>query len=73
MSEKRYYRADELADMLSVNVQTVRRWLRQGRIVCVRIMGIQRIPVSEIDRIVNAVQRDVTQCSPITVNRRQPY
>jgi predicted site-specific integrase-resolvase len=48
--EKRYYLPIELANELNRNVQTIRRWMREGFIQGVKIRGTWMIPKDEYSR-----------------------
>lgn len=54
MSEERYVTVEEVAKRLALNPETIRRWLRDGKIKGVRI-GVRRagwrIPMSEVERV----------------------
>lgn len=58
MTETKYYSVTEFATLLSVDSQTVYRWIREGKINAVqaRRWTAIRIPASEIDRM-NTQQR----------------
>ena len=45
--EQRWYRPDDVADQLKVDVQTVRRWLRSGRLEGVQFAGKMGWRISE--------------------------
>lgn len=46
------YTTEQVSEILKVNGDTVRRWIRDGRIKSVKLPnGCHRIPQSEIDRI----------------------
>jgi excisionase family DNA binding protein len=47
MSEKKYYRPDELAQELGKHVETIRRWIREHRIIHVHDPGGTRISHDE--------------------------
>lgn len=53
MTETKYYSVTEFATLLSVDSQTVYRWIREGKINAVqaRRWTAIRIPASEIDRM----------------------
>jgi excisionase family DNA binding protein len=51
IADKPYYRTDELASAIDVSIGTVRRWLDQGLISHVHIVGVIRIPREEFMRI----------------------
>ena len=58
MSE-RVLTVPEVADRLRINEETVRRWLRTGKIQGVRLGGTRagyRIPESEVDRLLSPEQ-----------------
>ena len=44
-----YLTTTQVADRLGVSAESVRRWIRAGTLVAVKIGGIQRIPASAID------------------------
>jgi excisionase family DNA binding protein len=53
--EKKYYRPDEVAQILRVSVRTVRRWAANNRIEHVRTPGKAiRIPQIEAVRLLRA-------------------
>lgn len=51
--ETKYYSVNDFAALLSVDAQTVYRWIREGKISAVqaRRWTAIRIPASEIDRM----------------------
>ena len=50
-SNKRWYRPDEVAELVCVTTETVRRWSRTGKIKSVRVLGMIRIPREELERL----------------------
>ena len=47
---KEYYTTKEVAELLQIDVQTVRRYIREGKLKATRISkNIQRIAAEEID------------------------
>jgi excisionase family DNA binding protein len=53
-TEPLVYSIRQVADMLSVNMHTVRRMIDDGELSEVRVRRSIRIPRSEIERILNA-------------------
>ena len=59
MGDDRLLTVKEVAERLRANPQTVRRWLREGRLKGVMPGGEKlgyRIPESEVDRLLNPEQ-----------------
>lgn len=52
MTDERYLRVPEVADRLRVDPETVRRWLRAGKLrgVLISQQGGYRVPESELQR-----------------------
>ena len=51
MSEEAdFYTTDEVAQKLNVNIETVRRLIRSGKLAAIQIGLNYRIPVAEYDR-----------------------
>lgn len=49
MPDKKYFRPDEVAKYLGVHVETIRRWIREGKIKSIKTRGgHNRIHKSEI-------------------------
>lgn len=48
-----YYTPQEVAEKLKLNIRTVYKWIKEGRIKAVKIGDLWRIPESEINRILN--------------------
>jgi excisionase family DNA binding protein len=55
--ERRYYRPDELAKEFGVHVETVRRWLRENRVLHLHLPGEQVIPHDEFHRTLKSGPR----------------
>lgn len=52
MTEKEYYTSLEVAGIIGVNVKTVQRWIREGKLKSIKTIGKHvRIPSSELKRI----------------------
>ena len=45
--------AARIATYMSVDVQTVYRWMWNGRIKSVKVGNVRRVPQSEVQRLVN--------------------
>lgn len=56
---KQFYTTKEVADILLFSEQTIREWVREGKIKAVR-PGLRawRIPSAEVDRLMNQFQVD---------------
>ena len=54
MTDERYWRVPELAERLRVDPETVRRWLRAGKLrgILLSQQGGYRIPDSEVRRFI---------------------
>jgi excisionase family DNA binding protein len=46
--EKYYLKSEEVAEILDVNPETVRRWLRSGKMEGLKINRVWRVPVTEV-------------------------
>lgn len=49
----KFYTAEELADYLKVSAQTVRAWIREGKLKAVKFGRSWRIADHEVQRIVS--------------------
>ena len=49
--EKKFYRIDEVAKLLSVHRNTISNWIKQGRLKVSVIGGVKLIPATEIERL----------------------
>jgi excisionase family DNA binding protein len=49
---RKYYRVKEAAELFSVSEKTIRRWISDRFIKAVRIGGSVRIPISEMERVI---------------------
>jgi len=52
---KRYYRIREAAQLFALSEKTIRRWISEKSIKAVRIGRSIRIPLNEIERMVQSV------------------
>lgn len=46
-----YYTPKEVADKLKLNVRTLYKWIREGKLNAVKLGDVWRIPESEINRL----------------------
>lgn len=53
MTDREYYRPQEVADMLGVKILTVYRWIKEGKITAYKV-GQWRIPIKELDEVLKA-------------------
>jgi excisionase family DNA binding protein len=58
MADEQWYTADEIAQRLRVDINTVRRWLRTGRLVGIRLSGKAgwRVRESEVNRFIEELE-----------------
>ena len=54
--KQQFYTLRDVADILGVQVRTVRAWLREGKIKAIKYEGCRMwfVPQSELDRITQA-------------------
>jgi excisionase family DNA binding protein len=67
MNEQRLLTVREVAERLRSSPETVRRWLRQGKLRGFRPGGTKlgyRVPESELQRFINVAQRTQSNDSP---------
>lgn len=55
---ERYFTAQQVAERLQVNEQTVRRWLRSGELHGVRLAGSWRITETDLKAFLDARRAD---------------
>lgn len=53
MKDKEYYKAEELAKLLEVNIMTIYRYIKGGRLKAYKIGRDYRIDKAEFDRFLN--------------------
>jgi excisionase family DNA binding protein len=61
--------ADYLADKLALSRDTVYRWCREGIIRSVMIQGSRRIPLSEVERLLNGEPQGDTNADVLPIRR----
>jgi excisionase family DNA binding protein len=54
MEKPTFYTVEELAAMLKVSEQTIRLWIRRGRLQSFKIGRGHRIPAEEVRRLIEA-------------------
>ncbi len=54
--EKEFYKAEEVADLLRVNIMTIYRYVKAGRLKAYKIGGEFRIDKEEYIRFLNSVK-----------------
>jgi excisionase family DNA binding protein len=52
-----YKTVSEVAELLKVTERTVRNWIKQKRLRAVRVGGVIRVSVEELERFVKAAMR----------------
>ena len=56
IKEKEFYKAEELAEVLQVNIMTIYRYIKAKRIKAYKIGREYRIDKSEFNRFLNSVK-----------------
>jgi excisionase family DNA binding protein len=56
----KYHSPEEIAKMFNLQAQTVRLWIRQGKLKAVKLGGLWRISEEELQRFVEAGQNEGT-------------
>ncbi len=56
MKEKEFYKAEDLAELLEVNIMTIYRYIKAGRLKAYKIGREFRIDKSEFNRFLNSVK-----------------
>lgn len=54
--EKEFYRAEDLAELLEVNIMTIYRYIKAGRLKAYKIGRDFRIDKNEFQRFLNSVK-----------------
>jgi excisionase family DNA binding protein len=60
MDEDRYWTPKQIADRLQVDVHTINRWIREGKLKAIRLGKQYRIPDSEIRAFIERSTREET-------------
>ncbi len=50
---RQFYRVDEVAQLIGVTDQTIRNWIREGKIKAQRFGRPHLIPIEEVARLLN--------------------
>lgn len=56
-----FYTTDELAEYLKLSEQTIRLWIRQGKVKSFKFGRAHRIPVEEVHRLLREAQEESKQ------------
>jgi excisionase family DNA binding protein len=56
IKQKPFYKAEELADLLEVNIMTIYRYIKAGRLQALKIGRDYRIDKKEFARFLNSVR-----------------
>lgn len=51
-----YYTPQEVANKLKLNVRTLYKWIREGRLYAVKLGDVWRIPETELNRLLGVDQ-----------------
>ena len=57
---KQYYRVDEVAEYFAISVRTVYRLIDEGELARVKIRGCLRIPIWEIQRYGEELEKQLS-------------
>lgn len=52
MHEKMFYTPEDLADMLELSVDTIRRYIREGSLPAIKLKGSYRIKREDFERFI---------------------
>ncbi len=52
MQDKMFYTAEDVADMLELSVDTIRRYIREGLLPAVKLKGSYRIMREDFERFI---------------------
>ncbi len=52
MDTRTFYTVEELAEMLKVSTQTIRAWIKSGKLKSFKIGKAHRIPDTEVQRLI---------------------
>jgi len=55
MTKGRLLKPNEVAEMLSVSLVTVKKWLREGRLKGVKVSGMWRVRESDLEQMIQEV------------------
>lgn len=64
--------ASDFATTVGVTLSCVRRWIFEKRIATVKLGRLVRIPVTEVERILNAGLRPATKETAMNQNKNLP-
>jgi excisionase family DNA binding protein len=56
-----FYTTEELAEYLKLSEQTIRLWIRQGKVKSFKFGRAHRIPVDEVQRLLADAQRAASE------------
>jgi len=52
MREKLFYTSEDIAEMLELSVDTIRRYIREGKLPAIRLGGAYRIKREDFERFI---------------------
>lgn len=58
---KQFFRVDDVAQLLGVTPQTIRNWIREGKITAKRFGRPHLIPLDEVARLVGKAPEEVAR------------
>jgi excisionase family DNA binding protein len=58
---RQFYRVDQVARLLGVTEQTIRNWIREGKIRAERFGRPHLIPIEEIARLIKKTPEEVAE------------
>lgn len=56
-----FYTTEELAEYLKLSDQTIRLWIRQGKVKSYKFGRAHRIPVEEVRRLLREAQQEAQE------------
>jgi len=55
---EQYYTPQEVADSLKINLRTIYRWIREGKLNAVKVGELWRIPESALQEFIKVSKRE---------------
>lgn len=54
---ERYFTPKEVSEMLKLNIGTLYKWIREGKLKAVKLGDVWRIPESELNRLLSGEEK----------------
>lgn len=55
----KYYTIEEVATLLKVHTNTVRGWIRQGKLKAVKVNTLTRVKETDLEQFITPVKEDI--------------